>query len=332
MKCVHFTLMLMLLTMLSCRSGNGQSQVNRVAESCPIPQVVFNSDSAYAYVQQQVDFGPRIPGSAGHAACADFIIDRLKRYGADTVTTQNFTSTTYLSTEIPLKNIMGRYNTQARDRVLLLAHYDTRPWADADPNVNRRQEPVPGANDGGSGVGVLLEIARQLCDTLPDVGVDLLFVDGEDSGLSDAWGQSEETWCLGTQYWVKNMPYAADDKPRYAILLDMVGGKDARFYREYFSQTHAESINDKVWSNAAAAGYGNRFPNEIRGGITDDHVFVNRAGIPCIDIIECGNAETGSFPVPWHTVSDDMSHIDRMSLKAVGQTVVNTIFNEKTTR
>ncbi len=330
MKCIHFTLALMLIAVMSCKGGNGNAKTQVKEEHGAILPVKFNADSAYSYVKAQVDFGPRIPGSDGHKACKDYIIGQLTRFGADTVVVQNFKATNYLGSELPLTNIMGRYNPGADDRVLLVAHWDTRPWADADPDINKRSLPVPGANDGASGVGVLLELARLFNEKSPDVGVDLLFVDGEDSGNSGSWGSNEDTWCLGTQYWVKHMPYKAENTPRYGILLDMVGGIDARFYREYVSESSASEVNDKVWSNASAAGFDKYFlNNNVRGGITDDHIFINRAGIPCIDIIECSHPSTGSFSPVWHTVSDDMEHIGKATLGAVGQTVANTVFNEK---
>lgn len=332
MKCIHFVLALMLISAISCNGGGNKAKTQVMEEQGAIFPVKFSADSAYNYVKAQVDFGPRIPGSEGHAACKEYIIGQLRRFGADTIIEQNLTAVNYLGTELPLTNIMGRYNPESNDRILLVAHWDTRPWADADPDINKRTLPVPGANDGASGVGVLLELARAFQGKSPEVGVDLLFVDGEDSGNSGAWGSSEETWCLGTQYWVNHMPYAAENMPRYGILLDMVGGENAKFYREYLSQGFAERINDKVWGNASAAGYDKYFLNDVRGGITDDHIFINRAGIPCIDIIECSHPATGSFSPVWHTASDDMTHIGKATLEAVGQTVANTVYNEKASK
>ncbi len=328
MKCIHLILMLSLLVNLSCKSGNRQTSSQPAAGSMA-PAVVFDADSAYSFVKCQLDFGPRFPGAPGHDACARYLVDKLEAYGADEVIQQRHTAVNYLGSELSLNNIMARFNPEATDRVLLVAHWDTRPWADADPDVDKRHMPVPGANDGGSGTAVLIELARQFGMKSPEVGVDLLFVDGEDSGNSSSWKSHEETWCLGTQYWVNNMPYTAETMPRYGILLDMVGGVDAKFYREYVSQRLAGEVNDKVWSNASAAGYGKSFINEERGGITDDHVFINRAGIPTIDIIECSHPATGSFSPVWHTTYDDLEHISRSTLKAVGQTVANTVYNEK---
>jgi len=221
---------------------------------------------------------------------------------------------------------MGQFNKDAVKRVLLLAHWDTRLWADAEADASKHSTPIDGANDGGSGVGVLLEIARCLGVEKPTIGVDILFVDAEDYGQSQ--GDDENTWCLGTQYWIKNLPYTPGSIPEYGILLDMVGGKDAKFHREYASQYLAGHIVDKVWTMAVASGYGNVFVNEVGGSVMDDHVYVNQANIPCIDIIENNNPSTSSFNPTWHTLNDNMSNIDRQSLKAVGQTVLNLIYQE----
>ena len=224
---------------------------------------------------------------------------------------------------------MARYNPTAQRRVMLVAHWDTRPWADNDPDEANHSKPVLGANDGASGVGILLETARQFNIRRPDVGVDILLVDAEDYGKSDSFNGNADSWCLGTQHWIQNMPYTAGNLPAYAILLDMVGGKGAVFNREYSSMKNAAAIVEKVWNIASQSGYSSRFSNEISGGIIDDHIYLQKVGIPAIDIIECNNYETNSFPSTWHTVKDDMNSIDPSTLKAVGQTVINTVYSEK---
>ena len=319
---LHLVLLILILT--AC----GGSKTNAVAEaptSKPAAKAEFDADSAYRFVKTQVEFGPRTPGSKGHSDCAAFIAARLNAYGADTVFIQSTDAVNFKGEKLPLQNIMARYNPAAKRRELLLAHWDTRPWADNDPDPANHSKPVPGANDGASGVGVLLELARIFGQEKPPVGVDLLFVDGEDSGADS----QDMSWCLGTQKWIEQMPYKVSDRPSYAILLDMVGGRDAKFTREYISDQFAPSVNDRVWAMAHASGFGDRFVNRQAGGVVDDHMFINRAGIPCIDIIECANETTGSFPPVWHTVNDDMEHIDPATLKAVGQTVANVIYNER---
>ncbi|MDE7141410.1 MAG: M28 family peptidase, partial [Muribaculaceae bacterium] len=226
------------------------------------------------------------------------------------------------------RNVMGRFNPQARKRVLLLAHYASRTWADQAPDPANHTKAIDGANDGASGAAVLLELARLLGQQRPDsLGVDLLFVDAEDSGNSDSY-DSDLTWCLGTQAWVRQMPYTRAEMPRYAILLDMVGGRGARFHREYFSDRFARPVVDKIWAAAARAGHADRFPNAPGGSVVDDHIHINRAGIPCVDIIETQNPETGSFNPTWHTMADNLSNIDRETLRIVAQVVADVLYNE----
>ena len=332
MKLLHIAVAMLCLSAISCGAGSSKESTTTsdsiTTKTAQLSDIVFNADSAYAYVKAQVDCGPRIPGTKGHAKCQRYLIDQLRRFGADSIIEQHTTVTNYLNKELPICNIMGRYNPSATKRVLLLAHWDTRPWADNDTRENR-DKPVPGANDGGSGVGVLLEVARQLDMKAPQIGIDILFVDAEDSGRSDGWGDGGDTWALGTQYWTQNMPYSGFDRPMYGILLDMVGGEGAKFHREYYSNEYASQILDKVWSIASRSGYGERFRNVASGAVMDDHYYVNQAGIPCIDIIECDNPVTKNFHPSWHTIKDDMSVIDRKTLQEVGQTVINTIYTEK---
>lgn len=290
----------------------------------------FDADSAYTFVAQQVAFGPRVPGTPGHTACRDWIVDKLRSYGADSIIVQNATVTAFNGDCLPISNIIAQFNKLVQRRILLVAHWDTRPWADECPDPERRNEPIPGANDGASGVAVLLEIARNLAMEHPNAGVDLFFTDAEDYGKSTGFDNNEETWCLGTQYWVKNMtPYTPDNLPVYGILLDMVGGKDARFHQEAFSQTNARTITDKVWSEAQWAGHADRFIPKVGGAVVDDHIFLSRAGIPTTDIIECNSQATSTFPISWHTHNDNLSNISPRTLLAVGQTVLNIVYKEK---
>lgn len=325
-------LMSLILLCCGCRQNNGASgaTAEAVAESesdmAPEVSVAFDADSAYANVEAQVNCGPRVPGSAGHAMCRDLIIDKLRHTDPDTLILQNIDAENFKGDPMPLTNIMARYGVDRPRRILLAAHWDTRPWADNDPNERNHDKPVPGANDGASGAGVLLEIARHLALQHPAIGVDLLFVDGEDSGGDEG---GEDSWCVGTQYWTRSMPYDAGRRPMYGVLLDMVGGREARFRREYVSDRFAPAILTRVWQRAARSGYSDRFINENGGAVVDDHLVINRAGIPCIDIIECTNPSTGSFPPYWHTVADDMSNIDTATLKAVGQTLTDLIYSEK---
>ncbi len=290
----------------------------------------FNADSAYQQVAAQVSFGPRVPGTQAHRDCRDYIVEQLNRYGADSVLVQTAETKAFNGDKLPIYNIIASYNTSAQRRILLVAHWDTRPWADSDADEANHTLPIDGANDGASGVGVLLEIARNLGVKAPEIGVDLLFVDAEDYGTSSETEDTSTTWCLGTQHWVKTMPpYRADNKPVYGILLDMVGGRDAVFHYEYISQQFAPTPTMKVWSEAQRIGFGDRFVSTTGGAITDDHLFLIKAGIPTTDIIESRNAETMSFNPTWHTMADNLSNIDRRTLDVVGKTVLNVVYKEK---
>lgn len=326
MKIINILSLALCWLMIAC-SAKTESKSETNNEPTTIKsRIEFNADSAYRNVEAQVNCGYRVPGTKGHACCAQYLVSELKRYGVDTVIEQKTTVTAFNGDKLPINNILGQFNKDAVRRVLLLAHWDTRPWADAEEDVSKHNTPIDGANDGGSGVGVLLEIARCLSIEKPKIGVEILFVDAEDYGQSN--GDDENTWCLGTQYWIKKLPYAPERMPEYGILFDMVGGKDAKFHREYASQYLAGHIVDKVWAMAVASGYGDVFVNQVGGSVMDDHIYINQANIPCIDIIENNNPSTSSFNPTWHTLNDNMSNIDRNSLKAVGQTVLNVIYNE----
>ena len=217
-------------------------------------------------------------------------------------------------------NLVGIINPQAERRILLVAHWDCRPWADSDPDPAKVNEPVMGANDGASGTAVLLELARVLHAQKPEVGVDLLLTDVEDWGAED----NEDSWALGTQYWVENKHKEAY-KPLFGILLDMVGAKGATFHREAFSDMYASNVVDEVWRVAAEQGFLQFFIDSMGGGATDDHVCINKGGIPCIDIIDMRTSTTGFYP-GWHTTHDTVDQIDRATLQAVGQTIAALIY------
>jgi len=308
---------------------------NSVKEEAPAlpalpPTPGFDQDSAYAFVQKQVDFGPRVPGTPGHKACADWMVAKLQGFGA-TVIEQTASVTVFNGQKLPMRNIIASWNPQAKERVLLLAHYDTRPFADKDDE--RTGEPILGANDGGSGVGILLEIARHLALKQHGPGVDMLFTDVEDygqpNGAMSADDNSIATWALGSQYFSKN-PHVAGYTARFGILLDMCGAKDARFYREAISMRYAPAIVGRIWKTGSALGHGERFVAETKYFVgTDDHLAINeRLRIPTVDIIEY-NAGTGAFPPSWHTHDDNMDVIDRTTLGVVGSTVMEVVWQER---
>ena len=312
-------------------STAGQSDTAATTTAVNVPD--FNADSAYAYVAMQTEGGPRVPGTPGHARVADKLAGALKAAGADTVIEQRATVTQVDGSSMPVRNIMGRFGADKKDRILLLAHYDTRPWADEDSDSANHSKPIDGANDGASGVGVLLEIGRQRGQSAPNAGVDILFTDSEDSGIDAPEGSSADvirqydlSWCLGTQYFVRNLPYTSANIPRGAILLDMVGGKDAVMRREYFSVQAAPQLVSRIWKKGQELGYGTTFNDEMGGAVNDDHIHLIGVGIPTVDIIEIGHPQTGSFNPTWHTMADNIGNIDKNTLKAVGQTVLAVVY------
>lgn len=301
-----------------------------------VPQVpVFNKDSAYQFIQSQVDFGPRVLGSEGHKQCRDWLGQQLKNYGAEVVM-QDFDAKVYTGKTFPATNIIGRFNPSSPNRIMLAAHWDTRHVADSKLTKERKEEPILGADDGGSGVGVLLEIARHLQTNPLDIGIDIVFFDAEDYGQrSDIPPTTQEeanrrtnTWALGAQYWAKNVPTT---RPKFGILLDMVGAHNARFAKEAYSMQAASSLVNQIWGMASTMGFGDYFVDTPGGAITDDHYFVmTHAQIPMIDIINTPeNSENNGFGHHWHTHKDNMEIISPRTLRAVGQVVTAFIYRQE---
>lgn len=289
----------------------------------------FNADSAFGQVVAQVAFGPRVPSTKSHIKCGDYLIEQLKKYGCK-LTIQTFDIRSFDNKTHTCRNIMGSINPDAKKRILLASHWDSRPFSDQEKELKIQKTAIDGANDGASGVGVLLEMARtiQQAELKPNVGIDFLFFDIEDYGQPDflELPEKENTWCLGSQYWASNKGnYKAD----YGVLLDMVGGKNAKFYQEGTSMYYAAPIVQKIWNTAASAGYGAIFVPSQVDQITDDHLFVNGiAKIPMVDIIEYDISDGIFFSNTWHTKADNLENIDKNSLKAVGQTLIQLVYME----
>ncbi|MGZ3883003.1 MAG: M28 family peptidase [Bacteroidia bacterium] len=305
---------------------------SKTTEAASVKQRVippeFNADSAYAYIKAQADMGPRVPGSKAHERCVSYMEKELKRMGAE-VTIQGGSAKTYDGKQWRIDNVIASLNPKAKKRILLSAHYDSRPFADRDPDPKNQNTPVPGVNDGASGVGVLMELARIINSKPLNIGVDIVLFDLEDYG--DLSGDPR-TWCLGAQYWGEN-PHKPGYKAEYGILLDMVGAKDATFPKEGVSMSYASDIVDKVWTSAGRLGYSNYFIGAETGELTDDHLFINQlAHIKCIDIVHYiptpAQPRSGDFFPHHHRISDDLSNIDKTTLKAVGQTLLEVLYNE----
>ena len=317
------------LLLHSC--GNLRKQATEDAALLQPVGPVFCADSAYLYCEKQCDFGPRTMNSEAHDRCEQWIVQKFKDFGMEVIT-QKTTLKGYDGTPLKSTNIIASYKPERVERILLCAHWDSRPWADNDPDEANWKKPVLAANDGASGVAVMLEVARllQASDSLT-LGVDFVCFDAEDWGVpqwSDAADVSD-SWALGAQYWSANL-HKKGYKARFGILLDMVGGQGAQFYKEGMSLQYASSIVDKVWRAAQVVGFGSFFPSQMGTGVTDDHIPVNKkAKIPTIDIIPYYPAcEQSSFGPTWHTIHDDMAHIDKNTLQAVGQTIIQVLFSE----
>ena len=299
---------------------------NTIAEKITVP--AFNADSAYHYTNTQVSFGPRVPGTKAHEACGNYLSGELKRFGA-TVTEQEATVYLQDQTPIKIKNIIGSFQPENKSRVLLFAHWDSRPYADHDPNPDNWLKPIDGANDGAGACAALLEIARQTGMNPPAVGVDIIFFDMEDWGppnfpkTNNHYGD----WCMGSAYWAKN-PHIPNYTARFGILFDMVSAPDAQFYKELYSLQKAPSIVKKVWEASRATGYASYFVDQNGDTIMDDHFMViDYRRIPSIDIVH--HYPYSGFGSYWHTLDDNMNNVSKETLKAVGQTVLYVLYHEK---
>lgn len=328
-----------LVTVSACKTKQSQSDTTETTEQTNVVTAPsFNADSAYTYIDKQVKFGPRVPNTPAHVNTGNYLVAKLKQFGCE-VTEQNFVATTWDGKKLNARNIIGAINPKATKRIVLASHWDSRPHADQDPDKADQSKPVTAANDGASGVGVLLELARtiQQSQQKPTVGIDIIFFDAEDWGNGDKASNDFEKetgnqydyigFCLGSRHWSKNL-HKPGYSAYYGILLDMVGAKGATFAKEGLSMQFAPSVVNNVWQTASRLGYSQYFVDAQGGQITDDHLAPNTiAKIPMIDIIHTNIGSGGFFPA-WHTAEDDMSNIDRNTLKAVGQTLLQVVYNE----
>lgn len=330
----YFLVLLVASVLLSCnltpkKTGSEGETKEKNTITVKVPD--FNPDSAYSYVMQQLAFGPRVMNFPAHEKCALFLINKLKSW-CQNVTVQKGTVKAYNGTILKFSNIIASFNPGTNDRIFLCSHWDSRPYADHDPDPKNHNKPIDGANDGASGVGILLDIARQISISKPPIGVDIILFDAEDYGPPQDWKSNvntEDFWGLGSQYW-SNQPHKADYFAKYGILLDMVGAPNATFLMEGLSMHYAPDIVKLVWETASRIGFSRYFLYDEGGQITDDHVAVNKVrGIPTIDIIHLDrSSETGFYPY-WHTTKDNLASIDKATLNAVGQTLLTVIYNER---
>lgn len=317
----------------SCGNKSKVTESEAYATSAP----AFCADSAMAYAQEQCDFGPRTMGSAAHERCGEWIMAQMARMGGE-VKKQAAVFTLYDGKRVAGYNVIATFrpdsaaaDSAAGSRLMVCAHWDSRPWADNDPDEANWRTPVLAANDGASGVAVLIELARLFRERRPKVTVDLVCFDAEDCGTPQ-WADTgeadtEPTWCLGSQHWARN-PHLPISAFRYGILLDMVGGEQTAFRKEGFSLRYAPAVLNKVWTAAQRMGHETLFSYEAGSYVTDDHMPLNRAGLPCVDIVG-GNVDGTGFPATWHTIDDHMQHLSAATLRGVGETVADVIYSER---
>ena len=274
----------------------------------------FDGPRAFGYLETQVKFGPRIPNTAPHDSCGAWILAQVRRT-ADTVIVQDFTVTTKKGEHLRLRNYLARFKPQATERILYLAHWDTRPHADQDQNLGAQRQPVPGANDGASGVAVLLGVADALKNKAPALGVDLLFVDGEDYGEFVDVDSAYSDVLMGSRYFAQHQP--AGYPPLFAVLFDMVGAKDLQLPYEQYSQAFAPEVVDRVWRVADSLGYRGVFQHGPGPSLIDDHTMLQHAGIHTIDVVDFEG-----YHAYWHTIEDTIDKVSAASLQIVGDVAV----------
>ncbi|MBQ2187306.1 MAG: M28 family peptidase [Bacteroidales bacterium] len=329
-----FVIIGMILVFAGCENEKKPTQTVQKQEKKNVVVPAFVGDSAYYFVKRQCDFGPRVPESEAHQLCADWMIETLRGY-ADTVFVQDFRTRIYNECGIDGKNIIASFNPNAKKRIIVAAHWDSRPYADNDPDESNWQKPIDGANDGASGCGVMMEMARVMKThrIADNIGIDLIFFDLEDYGAPKWADESLHTdlaWGLGSQYWSKK-PHVGGYSAYYGILLDMVGASNPRFPKEYYSQSNASWVVNKVWRTARDMGYDEYFTNELGDPINDDHIYMmHYAGIPTIDMIHLIGDEdrTSCFFPYWHTMNDNIDCIDAKTLQMVGNVVMKVVYNE----
>ncbi|MBR3547319.1 MAG: M28 family peptidase [Bacteroidaceae bacterium] len=332
MKAIKLTLLVALASLLfpSC-GGHTATSYNKVDTIALAPCPTFVADSAFQYIKDQCAFGPRITGSKESLKCAQYIEEKFQQFGAKVSTHESYV-VIYDGTRLLCRNIIASLNPDNPNRILLCAHWDSRPWADNDPNPKNHKKPVLAANDGASGVAVMLELCRIMQQHPIHTGIDFVCFDAEDMG-TPRWAEDdinhEDTWCLGSRNWAQ---WAANEKnytARFGILFDMVGGRGNTFAREMISMQYAAPVVDLLWHLAHQIGYGHYFPMKDGGFLIDDHVNVNKiCRIPCLDIVPYYEDGPSSFGPTWHTVDDTLENIDPNVLEAVGQSVAQLLYND----
>lgn len=276
------------------------------------PRTRFEGARALAYVRRQLEFGPRVPGTTGHRQAGDWLVATL-RASADTVVVQEWVHVTAAGDSLPMRNILARFRPASTERVLYVAHWDTRPVADKEPDPARRSLPIPGANDGGSGVAVLLGVADALAASPPSVGVDLLLVDGEDYGDFER----DRDVFIGSRWFADHLP-SPGYRPLFGVVWDMVGDRALEIFQESNSVHAAPEVVARVWGAAAELGYRDVFVPQVKYAITDDHLPLVARGLRVIDVIDF------DFP-PHHRLDDDLAAVSADALQVVGDVALTLV-------
>lgn len=320
-------LLLAAVLTVSCSHKKKSPAAQQGVDYSTVSTPEFCADSAFRFVEEQLAFGFRTPGSKAQRECAAYLRTSMARW-CDTVISQPFSATLWNGQDVKGENIIASLNPELSDRIMLCAHWDSRLWADHDPDEGNHRKPILGANDGASGVATLMELARIMSQQRPSIGIDFIFFDVEDQGTPE-WADvdyQDNTWCKGSQYWAKN-PHRPYYRALYGILLDMVGTNQPRFTKEEISRRYAPGVMDKVWRAAAALGHSSIFVDQQTDAILDDHLYVNQiANIPTIDIVQ-NNPECSFFPL-WHTLGDNLDAINKESMKAVADVLMKTIYGD----
>lgn len=320
-------LLLTALLYVSCNHKKTPSAVQQGIDYNTVATPAFSADSAYHYVEEQLAFGFRTPGSKGQKECSAYLQAKMRQW-CDTVITQPFSTVLWNGQTVKGENIIASLNPEKGDRIMLCAHWDSRLWADHDPDESNHRKPIMGANDGASGVATLMEMARVMSVQRPSVGIDFIFFDVEDQGIPE-WSDvpyEDNTWCKGSQYWANN-PHRPYYRAIYGVLLDMVGTHQPRFTKEEISRRYAPSLMDKMWRAASAVGLSSVFVDQKTDAILDDHLYVNQiANIPTIDIVQ-NDLDCSFFPL-WHTLGDNLEAVDGKSMKTVADVVMKTIYGD----
>ncbi len=312
----------LLVLIASCKNEPTKSPEVEVPIT-PVRVPKFNKDTAFTFIEKQLSFGFRVPGSEASRQCKDWIVSKMETFGAK-VTEQEFKTSFLDQKNVSATNIIAEINPSIKRRILLCAHYDSRLIAEKDSDQSRLKDPIYGADDGASGPAALIEIARVLQSNPIELGVDIIFFDAEDQGENEG---ASSTWCLGSQHWTKN-PHRRNYKAQFGILLDMIAAEGAIFHKEGHSYRYAKESTDKIWKLAQAMGNKDLFQNRVIGGITDDHYYINTVlGIPTVDIINTAGMASGkTFGDYHHTHGDNIEIIDKRILKVVGQVVTAVIY------